>query len=164
MPAELLTKRDQLLVDLEKAAKAATHSTLQQVLQKMLVLVLATKHGTPLNGEACREIQEAFLKFADDPTTSRLPQALTDALAWLERYIVASVALLPKGAQAQLMESAPEPVKRGKDSFESSAKPRRTLSEELPATVGAADPVKPQPQGESFKAWMKNPGLGKLKG
>ncbi|MFL5351370.1 hypothetical protein [Archangium sp.] len=161
-----------MLVDLDKAAKAAAaHPTLQQVLQKSLVLVQATKHGTPLSAESCREIQEAFLNFAQDPTTPRLPQALTDALAWLEKYVVASMALLPKGTQAQLMgaESGSPGVlvgKRGKDSFESSAAQRaRTLSGESPlppAQPGGA--TGPKEQLEPIKNWQMNPGWGKVKG
>lgn len=175
LPPELLSKRDELITALEKTAKTAVHPSLQQVLQKMLLLMRSTKPGSPaLNPDAFRQIQEAFLLFAEDPAAPRSPEILLESMEWMDRFIRATVALLPKGVQAEMMSDVPPMgtkgafgARRGKDSFESvapAARARSLTEEGIPQVVPPAPPDKPRPQVEPFKAWMKNPGLGKLKG
>jgi hypothetical protein len=169
-PAELLAKREHLIAELDKAAKSA-HGTLQQVLLKMGVLIGGTRPGAAIDPQGCEGIKEAFLRFSEDPAAPRTPPILMEAMEWIQAYLAASSSLMAAPAPAGVRASpspATSAAPRGKDSFESGAAPRaRSVTGEVPhqpAAPPAEAPKGQQQQLESFKTWMKNPALGKLKG
>ena len=167
---DLLARRDRLIAELEKVANAST-GTLQQVLQKMSVLIGGTRPGLTLNADSCRDISESFLRFSQDPAAPRTPPILMEAMEWVQAYLVAVSSSTPRQAPAGV-SAAPAAsaatTRRGgnKDGFESvSSQKVRTLTGDVPAPTARSNSTADQQQQlESFKTWMKNPGLGKLKG
>lgn len=166
-PAELVQMRDKLLVELEKQAKTAT-GTLQQVLRKMIELLNHTKPGSPMNFALYEEVKEAFVRFSKDPGTTPPPMVLMECVEFLQSRLNA-FGFTPSQQPAEAAPAAapaprPAGVAATKDGFESSG-PQRSLSINPEADVRpTADPKSEQQQLESFKAWMKNPSIGKVKG
>ncbi|PTL80499.1 hypothetical protein [Vitiosangium sp. GDMCC 1.1324] len=169
-PAELLAKRDKLVADLEAAAKSAT-GTQQQVMRKMATLLGSTKQGAPFDPQLFQDVKDAFQRYAQDPEASAKPQPaiLMQSVEWMQNYLSSrGFAVQGAPASAPAATAAPAPARGGKDSFESGAsqKARAITGDVPPPPAGQPAPPadKQQQDLESFKTWMKNPGLGKVKG
>ncbi|QSQ16757.1 hypothetical protein [Myxococcus landrumensis] len=186
-PAELVAKREKLLIELEAQSKTA-QGTYLQVVRTMKMLVSSTVPGTPFDERLYGDVSSALQRFMADPifpvppmlglVVSYLSERLNtygmtiqNAVKEMNPEAHAKLAFTPPGAVAP---AAPPPAPAAparpagpggaKDGFESGSS-KRSLSlgpDEAPAAP--ADPKKEAQQLESFKAWMKNPSLGKLKG
>ena len=185
-PPELVAKREKLLAALEKQAKTAT-GTAQPVLRKMHELLANTKVGAPLNVNLYNEVKDAFVRFTKDPVLPP-PTIIMEVVEFLQERLVAvgftgqmewpeGAPPIPAGFVGALLEGAPAasaapaaPAARSgagvKDGFEGSSSQRKmTLNPETaPAPAAPSDAKSEQQQLESFKTWMKNPALGKVKG
>jgi hypothetical protein len=184
-PPELVAKREKLLAALEKQAKAAT-GTAQPVLRKMHELVANTKVGSPLNVSLYNEVKDAFVRFMRDPVLPP-PTIIMEVVEFMQERLAAvgftgqmewpeGAPPVPAGFVGALLEGAPAggpvtPVQRPaagvKDGFEGSSAQRKGMTlnpETAPAPAASSDAKSEQQQLESFKTWMKNPALGKVKG
>lgn len=192
-PPELVAERDRLLPELEKQAKA-TSGTAQQVLRKLHELIAHTKPGAPFDIAIYAETKLAFERFMKDPVLpppAVIMQCVEFMQRRLISFGFTGKMELPPGApppppglvDTSLASTAPStatpaagtaaarPSAGGRtDGFEGSSRGKAsaglTLNPETAAPPpGAADEGKPeQQQLESFKTWMKNPHIGKVKG
>ncbi|HYO70495.1 MAG TPA: hypothetical protein VEU33_30885 [Archangium sp.] len=185
-PPELVAKREKLLAALEKQSKAATGSA-QPVLRKMHELVANTKVGVPLNVGLYNEVKDAFVRFMKDPVLPA-PTIIMEVVEFMQERL-ATVGFtgqmewpegappIPAGFVGTLLEGSPaaggapvspfqRPAAAVKDGFEGSAQRKgMTLNPEAaPAPAVSSEAKSEQQQLESFKTWMKNPALGKVKG
>jgi len=183
-PPELVAKRERLLAALEKQAKAATGST-QPVLRKMHELLTNTRVGSPLNLNLYQEVKDAFVRFMKDPVLPP-PTIIMEVVEFMQERLAAvgftgqmewpeGAPPVPAGFVGSLLEGVPAPTAPAapaqrstsgiKDGFEGSSSQRKmTLNPETAPAPLAADPKSEQRQLESFKTWMKNPAIGKVKG
>jgi hypothetical protein len=165
-PTDPVARRDQLLADLEKAAKTAKGSLLT-VLQKMSALLSGSRPGGALDKQLFHDFQEAFAQFSQDGAASRTPPVLMESLEWVHTcFIARASASSASGASAAKLAVSGR-GRDGKDSFESSgATPKvRSLTGEVPQATGPVNAQREQQeQLESMKNWMLNPGLGKVRG
>lgn len=175
-PPELLAKAIPLATEIEKAAKTAT-GTLQQVLRVVANVIRDSKTGS-LTQDLHKSMTDSMSRLmseakADNSIAAKVPSVLFEGVEWLESYLAArgvpeggygtEGASAKKAAPAPAAAAAPPRAGAGKsqDGFESkSARPMALPTDDAPA------PVQPKPgqQLESFKAWMKNPSAGKVKG
>ena len=188
-PPELVAKRDRLLSALEKESKSATGGA-QQVLRKMFDLLSNTKVGAPLNLGLYTDVKNAFMRFMKEPMTAPPPMIIMECVEFMQERLVAvgftGQMEWPEGAPPippemnkpltaeGLPAAAPAPAAAApraggsKDGFEGGGSQRRmTLNPETaapPPAAAAQQKAEPQKELEGFKAWMKNPALGKLKG
>ncbi|WP_164014969.1 hypothetical protein [Pyxidicoccus trucidator] len=186
-PAELIEKREKLLVELEAQQKTAK-GTFKEVVFTMKSLVSSTQPGSPFDERLYADVSGALQRFMKDPLLPVPPVlgmvveylslrlntygvTIQNAVKEMNPELHAKLAFTPPsggGAPAAAPAAAPRPPAAGgakgpKDGFESSAKRPLSLDPDA-APAGPADPKKEQQNLESFKAWMKNPSLGKLKG
>jgi len=189
-PAELAAERERLLPELERQAKAAT-GTAQAVLRKLHELIAHTKPGAPFDFQIYSDVKGAFERFMKDPVLPP-PAIIMQCVEFMQKRLVAfgftGKMVLPAGAPppppgiegsisgstsapavSAPAAAAPSVPKRGgaKDGFEGSSKPQGglTLNPETAAPrPGAPTEAPEQQQLESFKTWMKNPHIGKVKG
>ncbi|QSQ18668.1 hypothetical protein JY651_25220 [Pyxidicoccus parkwayensis] len=173
-PAELVAKRDRIIPELEKQAKTAT-GTLQQVMRKMAALISNTKPGAALDGRLYQDVKDAFSRHLSEaeknPALAAMPPVLVESVEWMQAYLNArgfspESASAPAAAAPAKAPAAGKAAAAGpKDAFESGGKKHASLTGEAPPPPAAPlDAKKEQKELESFKAWMKNPSLGKLKG
>ncbi|MBJ6763119.1 hypothetical protein JGU66_20315 [Myxococcaceae bacterium JPH2] len=180
-PPELAVKREKLLVDLEAQAKVAT-GTFQQVLRNMRKLVAATAPTAPLDQQLYGDVKDALNRFMKDPILPPPPilgqvveylqyrittygMTIQTAVMQMNPEIGAKLAITPPAGAAPAAPApaaGTRPAAGAKDGFESGGK--RPMSLDGTSTAPPSDPKAEQQQLESFKAWMKNPSLGKLKG
>ncbi len=184
-PPELAAERERLLPELEKQAKAATGSA-QAVLRKLHELMVHTRPGAPFDFQIYSDVKGAFERFMKDPVLPP-PAIIMQCVEFMQKRLVAfgftGKMELPPGAPpppagvvgtissttATPAAPAAAPAARGgaagKDGFEGSAKQGGlTLNPETAAPPPGTAPKSEQQQLESFKTWMKNPGVGKVKG
>jgi hypothetical protein len=184
-PQELIEKREKLLSELETQSKTA-QGTFLQVVRTMKMLIASTKPGSPFDEKLYGDVSGALQRFMKDPILP-LPPVMGMAVDYLSTRlntygmtIQAAVKEMnpemhaklaftpPSGASVGAPASAAKPggaTPKAKDGFESGGQRAMSLNPESDAPVpGQADPKKEQQNLESFKAWMKNPSLGKLKG
>jgi ABC-type transporter Mla subunit MlaD len=168
---EILAKRDQLIADLETAAKAST-GTLQQVLRKMSALISNTKPGAALDNRLFQDVKDAFQRFSQDTeAAAKRPPVLMQSVEWMQAYLssrgfaVEGAAATASAPAAAANPAAPRAA-GGKDGFESGGSQRARVLGDVPPPPGAQpEGAKDQQQQlESFKTWMKNPGVGNVKG
>lgn len=173
-PPELIEKRDRIAAELEKVAKTST-GTLQRVLRKTAAMMNNTKQGAQIDVQLYNDVKEAFLAYSKDTAAGPTPPALMDALDWMTSYLdtrgFAPAEQPAAAAPAPAATPAPSATARPKgpqDGFESSKPATRPMSlgnpDAAPPPGKSLDPKTEQKELESFKSWMKNPGLGKLKG
>lgn len=168
-PNDILAKRDQIIADLEKAAKD-TSGTLQQVLRKMVTLLTGTKPGVPHSNQALQDVKDAFTRYSQDPEALKQPRpaVLMTSVEWMQAYLASRgfpVAEASSSAAPAATAAKPAAAAKGgaKDGFESgSSQHARALGGDVPVTPGQQP--KDQEQLESIKNWMLNPGIGKVKG
>jgi hypothetical protein len=187
-PPELVAKRERLLSALEKESKSNTGPA-QAVMRKMFDLLSNTKVGTPLNLGLYQDVKNAFMRYMKEPVTAPPPAILMECVEFMQERLV-SVGFTgqmewPEGAPpmppefakaAAAAAAAPPPVAppppaarpaaKAKDGFEGGSAPKKglTINPETAAAPPSPEPKTEQQQLDSFKAWMKNPALGKLKG
>ncbi|HZI14680.1 MAG TPA: hypothetical protein VE153_30210 [Myxococcus sp.] len=171
-PPELIAKAGSIIAELEREAKTAT-GTLQQVLRSMANLLTSTKNNN-FDVQLYNDVKNVFQKYMKEMSAkpAPMPPVVMTSLEWLQTYIGSRGAPAPAAAAPAAAASAPaaRPAAAGagaKDGFEKSAKRAVSLSGEAPPPPAAGAPLNPkteEQQLESFKAWMKNPALGKLKG
>ncbi|NMO21605.1 hypothetical protein HPC49_32205 [Pyxidicoccus fallax] len=171
-PAELVAKRDRIIPELEKQAKAAT-GTLQQVMRKMGALISNTKPGAALDGRLYQDVKDAFSRHLAEaeknPAIAAMPPILVESVEWMQAYLNArgfssETSAAPAAAPAKA-PAGKAPAAGAKDAFETSTKKHAALTGDVPPPPAQPlDVKKEQKELESFKAWMKNPSLGKLKG
>lgn len=175
-PPELTAKREKIIPELEKQAAAAT-GTLQQVMRKMAALLANTKPGASLSFQLYQDVKDAFTRHLTEagknPALANMPPVLVESVEWMQAYLNArgfSADAAPAAAAAPAASKAAAPAKAppaagAKDGFESGPKKHAALTGDVPPPPAAQPDVKAeQKELESFKAWMKNPSLGKLKG
>ncbi|WP_375760690.1 hypothetical protein [Corallococcus exercitus] len=179
-PPELTAKREKLLVELDEQSKAAT-GVFQQVLRNMRKLVASGAPTAPLDQQLYTDVKDALTRFMKEPILPP-PPILGQVVEYLQfristygmtiqkmaleinPEIAGKMAIQPPGgapAPAAAPAASRASPKGPSDGFESSSKGKMTLNPEF---AGTPDPKAEQQQLESFKAWMKNPALGKLKG
>ncbi len=173
-PPELLAKADPIIAELDKASKTAT-GTLQQVLRVVASVMRDTKQGS-LTQELHKSMTDQMTRLmteakTDSSIVTKIPPALGDGVDWLQSYLrargVPEGGYFSEGKPAAKAPAAAAPVHRpvaggAKDGFESkAARPMALPTDDAPNPAAVQ---KPGQQLESFKAWMKNPSAGKLKG
>lgn len=186
-PAELIARREKLLVKLDEQQKSAT-GNIKACMLKLIQVFNAMAPGSPLDEQLYQDFKEAFVRLSKDPAAIPPPPLFMECVEYMQARIAAlapqfqAVATqhnistnLPAAeapAAAPAAPAAPQagaPKAAAKDGFESGGASRKPMS------LGGDDvPPPPQAQGaekkdkqeelESFKNWMKNPGLGKMKG
>jgi hypothetical protein len=173
-PPELLAKAGPLATELDNAAKTAT-GTLQQVLRIVANVIRDSKSGA-LTQELHKSMTDAMGRLmteakADNSIATKIPQSLFEGVDWLQAYLEArgvppggyggEGAKKPAAAAAPAAQQRPASGK-AQDGFESKgSRPMVLPTDDVP---NPAVPQKPGQQLESFKAWMKNPSAGKVKG
>lgn len=174
-PADLVAKRERIIPELEKQAKTAT-GTLQQVMRKMASLLTNTKPGASLSFQLYQDVKDAFSRHLGEaeknPALANMPTVLVESVEWMQAYLNArgfaadaAPAATGTAAPAAKAPAGKAPVAGAKDAFESGGKKQVSLGGDVPPPpAGAPDVKAEQKELESFKAWMKNPSLGKLKG
>lgn len=185
-PQELIEKREKLLNELENQSKTA-QGTFLQVVRTMKMLIASTKPGSPFDEKLYGDVSGALQRFMKDPILP-LPPVMGMAVDYLSTRlntygmtIQAAVKEMNPEMHAKLAFTPPSGASVGapapaagkpgaagpkaKDGFESGGQKAMSLNPETDAAAQAqVDPKKEQQNLESFKAWMKNPALGKLKG
>ncbi len=175
-PADLVAKREPIAAELENQAKSAT-GTLQQVMRKMAALLANTKPGASLSFQLYQDVKDAFSRHLNEasktPALANMPPILVESVEWMQAYLEArgfaaenAPAATATAAPAAKAPAAKAPVAGGaKDAFETGGKKHAALTGDVPPPPAAQPDVKAEQKDlESFKAWMKNPSLGKLKG
>ncbi|NVJ03166.1 hypothetical protein HV824_34355 [Myxococcus sp. AM009] len=177
-PPELVAKRERLVTELENQAKSAT-GTLQQVMRKMSALLGNTKPGASLSFQLYQDVKDAFTRHLNEatktPALANMPPVLVESVEWMQAYLnargfateeAAAAAAAPAATAAPAAApKAPAGPGGAKDAFETSSKKHASLTGDVPPPPAAPPDVKAEQKDlESFKAWMKNPSLGKLKG
>lgn len=176
-PPELTAKRERLVTELENQAKSAT-GTLQQVMRKMAALLANTKPGASLSFQLYQDVKDAFSRHLNEatktPALANMPPIVVESVEWMQAYLAARGFAVDQAAPAApaaqpAAKAAPAgkaPTAGVKDAFESGGKKMPSLGGDAapPAAAAPPDVKAEQKELESFKAWMKNPSLGKLKG
>lgn len=193
-PPELVAERDRLLPELEKQAKSATGTAQQVLrkLHELIVHTKpGAPFDVQIYGEV-KTAFERFMKDPVLPPPVIIMQCVEFMQRRLVAFGFTGKMELPPGAPppppglidttlsggspapaptgTPAAGSAPVPGRGGKDGFEGSSKgkPAAGLTLNPETTVpppGAAEETKPeQQQLESFKTWMRNPHIGKVKG
>jgi len=173
-PPEIVEKRDKIAAELEKHAKAST-GTLQQVLRKTAALMNNTRQGAQIDPQLYNDVKEAFLRYSKDTSAGATPPILMEAIEWMSSYLEtrgfgpaepAAAAAAPAPAAASSSAPRPKGPQDGFESGKSAARPMSLGNPDAPPPPNAKplDPKSEQKELESFKNWMKNPALGKLKG
>ncbi|MCP3141410.1 hypothetical protein [Pyxidicoccus xibeiensis] len=183
-PPEVIAKREKLVTDLDAEAKKA-QGTFLQVVRTMKMLVTSTAPSQPFDPKLYGDVKDALARFMKDPIIP--PPAILGQVVEYLQYRLSTYGMTIQNA---VMEMNPEmgkkmqftvpgapaaaapapapkqaaPAAKAKDGFESSGGSSRPLALNPEAVPPPADPKAEQQQLESFKAWMKNPNLGKLKG
>ncbi|MCE9666645.1 hypothetical protein LY474_02365 [Myxococcus stipitatus] len=184
-PPALAEKREKLLVELEAQTKTAQGSYLQ-VVRTMKMLIASTNPTAPLDERLYGDVTGALNRFTKDPVLP-IPPLLGELVSYLQERLStygtaiqnelkeinpelhAKMAVTLPGAPAAAPAAPAAPPARttgagAKDGFESSSKRSLSLDPEANPPPPAPGQGQKDAQLESFKAWMKNPSLGKLKG
>jgi hypothetical protein len=191
-PPELAAERERLLPELEKQAKSAT-GTAQAVLRKLHELMVHTKPGAPFDYQIYADVKQAFERFMKDPVLPP-PMIIMTCVEFMQKRLVSfgftGKMELPPGAPPPppgvvgsiYPTSAGTPVagtpaatasapRAAADGFEGAAKSKPqgglALNPETVTHPGSSE--KPDVKGEkeqleSFKTWMRNPHVGKVRG
>jgi len=181
-PPEVIAKRDKLLAELESQSKTAK-GTFKEVVFTMKTLVSSTQPGTPFDEQLYGDVSGALNRFMKDPILP-VPPVLGMVVEYLQTRLNtygvtvqtavkemnpelhAKMAYTPPAGgapSATPARPAAGAAPAAKDGFEGAPSKRLSLSPEANMPP-PADAKQEQQNLESFKAWMKNPSLGKLKG
>jgi hypothetical protein len=189
-PPEMIARRAKILGELDKQSKGASGNVKACMLKSIQVLK-SMEPSAPLDEKLYQDFTEAFMRLAKDPAALPPPEIFLSCIEYMqERIAVLSPAFTSVAAENEMKApaiKAPDaaaapaaptastataaPAKASKDGFEStgSAKKKMSLGEEAapppaPTATAATPEGKKQEELESFKTWMKNPALGKMKG
>ncbi|RKH60377.1 hypothetical protein [Corallococcus aberystwythensis] len=182
-PPELKEKRDKLLAELDVQGKTA-QGTFLQVVRNMRRLVASSAPNSPLDEQMYKDVTEALNRFMKDPILPP-PAILGSVVEYLQHRLTtygvtiqnAVMEMNPEAGAKLAMSPLPEvpasvsqsrvqsrPSGKASDGFESSSGSRKMALNPEAVPPPPAEPKAQQQQLDSFKAWMKNPSLGKLKG
>lgn len=188
-PPEFIARRTKLIAELEKQSKSA-QGGIKACMLKSIQVLKAMEPSMPLDEQLYSDMTEAFMRLTKDPAPQQPPEIFLTLMDYMQERIsvlspqYAAVAAdneiklpLVKGSEAAAATAAAPaaapaapaaPAAKGaKDGFESSGPAKKKLSlggDDTPPPPGASSDTKKKEELESFKAWMKNPGLGKTKG
>jgi hypothetical protein len=192
-PPEMIARRGTILADFEKQSKTAT-GNIRACMLKSIQLLKSMEPSMPLNEQMYKDFTDAFMRLASDPAALPPPEIFLSLVEYMQERIAilapkfAEVAAEhdikvnpikpPEAAAAPAATPAaaappPAPAAKGgksaKDGFESSAPAKKKMNlggDDAPAPPSASSEAekKKKEELESFKTWMKNPGLGKMKG
>lgn len=187
-PPELIARRGKILAELEKQSKNA-QGNLKACMLKAMQVLKSMEPSMPLDEQLYSDMTEAFMRLTKDPAPPPPPEIFITLVEYMQERIsvlspqfaavaaeheikvspVAVPAAAAASAAAPATPAAPAaPAAKGsKDGFESSAPAKKKMSlggDDAPPPPGASSDTKKKEELESFKAWMKNPGLGKTKG
>ncbi|MFP2908112.1 hypothetical protein ACLESD_24280 [Pyxidicoccus sp. 3LFB2] len=181
-PPEVIAKREKLVTDLDAEAKKA-QGTFLQVVRTMKMLVTSTAPSQPFDPKLYGDVKDALGRFMKDPIVP--PPAILGQVVEYLQYRLSTYGMTIQNAVMEMnpemgkkmqftvgaapaaapaAPQAPRAPAKAKDGFESAGSGSRPLALNPEAVPPPADPKSEQQQLESFKAWMKNPNLGKLKG
>jgi hypothetical protein len=183
-PPELIARRGKLLGELENQQKSAA-GTVKACMVKMVQVFKAMEPGTPLDEQLYQDFKDAFVRLAKDPAAIPVAPIFMECVEYMQARIAAlapqfqavaaqhnittgqpaptAAAAAPTPAPAPTAPAAP---KGAGDGFESGAASRKPMSlgGDAPVAPPSGEKQDKQEELESFKNWMKNPGLGKMKG
>jgi hypothetical protein len=185
-PPELIARRGKILAELEKQSKNA-QGNLKACMLKAMQVLKAMEPSMPLDEQLYSDMTEAFMRLTKEPSPPPPPEIFITLVEYMQERIsvlspqFAAVAaehdikvspVAAPAAAAAAPAAAPAapaaPAAKGpQDGFESSAPAKKKMSlggDDAPPPPGASSDTKKKEELESFKAWMKNPGLGKTKG
>jgi len=183
----MIERRGKILADLEKQSKSA-QGNIKACMLKSIQVLKAMEPSMPLDERLYQDFTEAFLRLVNDPTPQPAPPIFMTLVDYMQERIsvlspkfaavaaehnikvpaskapeAAAAAPAAPAAQAAQAQSAKGP----KDGFESSGPAKKKMSlggDDAPPPPSASGDTKKKEELESFKAWMKNPSLGKTKG
>ncbi|HLL01358.1 MAG TPA: hypothetical protein VK539_12285 [Myxococcaceae bacterium] len=184
-PPELIARRGKILAELEKQSKSA-QGNLKACMVKAMQVLKSMEPSMPLDEQLYSDMTEAFMRLTKEPAPPPPPEIFLTLVEYLQERIavlspqfaavaaehgikVSPVAVPSAAAAPAAAPAAPAaPTAKGaQDGFESSAPAKKKMSlggDDAPPPPGASSDTKKKEELESFKAWMKNPGLGKTKG
>jgi hypothetical protein len=184
-PPDLIARRGKLLADLDTQHKSAT-GTVKVFMMKMIQVLKAMEPNAPLDEQLYQDFKDAFVRLSKDPAAIPIHPLILESIEYMQMRIAVltpqfmsvaaehqiSVGKLPavpaEGAAPAAAPAAPPApgadVKRKGDGFEAGAPARKPMSLGEDAPPPPQSNQDKQQELESFKNWMKNPGLGKLKG
>ncbi|WP_224369371.1 hypothetical protein [Hyalangium versicolor] len=189
-PPEMIARRGKILAELEKQLKTAS-GNIKACMLKSTQVLKAMEPSMPLDERLYQDFVEAFARLAKDPAALPPPDIFLTLVEYMQERIsvlspqFAQVAAdndikvpAPKATEAAAAAAAAPPpappppaagppTKAAKDGFESSSAPKKKMSlggDDAPPPPSSSSEAKKKEELESFKTWMKNPSLGKMKG
>ena len=180
-PPEMIERRGKLLAELDNQQKSAT-GTIKAVMLKLMQVFKAMEPGSPLDEQLYQDFKDAFIRLSKDPAAIPVNPLFFECVEYMQSRItvltpqfqaVATQYNVTIGQQSAAAAPAPDAAaaapaapKRASDGFESGAPVRKpmNLGAEPVLPPGGTEKQDKQEELESFKNWMKNPGLGKMKG
>ncbi|MFL5350578.1 MAG: hypothetical protein ACJ8AT_37885 [Hyalangium sp.] len=186
-PPEMIARRGKILAELEKQSKTAT-GNIKACMLKSVQVLKAMEPSAPLDEHLYRDFTEAFMRLTKDPAALPPPEIFLLTIEYMQERIAAlspqftsssaehgikapaiTAAAAPAAAAPAAAPAAPQAPagKAAKDGFESGGQPKKKMSlggDDAPPPASSSSESKKQEELESFKTWMKNPGLGKMKG
>jgi hypothetical protein len=180
---DMIARRGKLLGELDNQQKTAT-GAVKACMLKIMQVFKAMEPGTPLDEQLYQDFKDAFVRLSKDPAAIPVNPLFFECVEYMQTRIAllspqfqtvaaqhnvtvgqqpAAAAPAPAAPAAPATPAAP---KRASDGFESSAPARKPMSlgDDAKVPPSAAEKQDKQEELESFKNWMKNPGLGKMKG
>lgn len=188
-PPEMIARRGKILAELEKQSKTA-QGGIKACMLKSIQVLKAMEPSMPLDEQLYQDMTESFMRLTKDPAPPTPPEIFLTLVEYMQERIsvlspqYAAVAAeheiklpapkAPEAAAAAAAAPAAAPAASGSpsakgpaDGFESSGPAKKKLSlggDDAPPPPSASPDTKKKEELESFKAWMKNPSLGKTKG
>ncbi len=189
----MIARRGKILAEFEKQSKSA-QGNIRACMLKSIQVLKAMEPSVPLDERLYQDFTEAFVRLSKDPAAIPPPEIFMTLLEYMQERITmlspqyAAVAAehdikvpatkAPEVAAAAAAAPAPAPAapppapaaKTAKDGFESSGpakkKPMSLGGDDTPPppSTETSPEAKKKQELESFKTWMKNPALGKMKG
>jgi hypothetical protein len=152
-PAELHSKRETLMTQLEADAKTSS-GTVQQSLRVMVQLLNSCRPGGTMEPELDASIRRVFQQLEKEGITE-WPPSLLGSVQWMQDYLTARG--LPRSESGAEVGNT-VPGAGSKDVFERAQAKMSLTGEQAPP---AADST---PKEGGVKNWQLNPGLGKVRG
>jgi len=188
----MIARRGKILAELEKQSKTA-QGGIKACMLKSIQVLKAMEPSMPLDEQLYQDMTESFMRLTKDPAPPTPPEIFLTLVEYMqERISVLSPQYAAVAAEHEIKLPAPKapeaaaataaapaaapgapgapgaPAAKGPgDGFESSGPAKKKLSlggDDAPPPPSASPDTKKKEELESFKAWMKNPSLGKTKG
>lgn len=183
--ADMIARRGKILAELEKQVTSAS-GTVKACMLKSIQVLKSMEPAVQLDERLYQDFTGAFMRLAKEQANTAPPEIFMTLIEYMQERItalspqfVATAAAhdmkapaikVPEGAAPAAAPppaaAAPAAAKGAKDGFESSGKAKKMSlgGDEAPAAPAASRDAEKKEELESFKTWMKNPGLGKMKG